>query len=126
MAQLPVAASRPEVWGHNILRRPGFHLPVAAGLGASILVTSYIRIPDLTALVVAAWIALHGQPSRWARLLLLAASPLLLVPSFQNLPDQPANILNGALVGIEIRSVGGALPQPEGFARPNPAAGGRV
>jgi hypothetical protein len=33
-------------------------------LVASIPVTSCIRIPDLTALVVAAWIVLHGQPSR--------------------------------------------------------------
>jgi len=68
---------------------------------ASILVTSYIRVPDLTELV-AAWIALHGQPSRWARLLLLAAYPVLSVPSFHGLPNQPANILNGAPVGIEI------------------------
>jgi hypothetical protein len=78
---------------------------VAAGLVASILVTSYIRIPDLTALVAGAWIALHGQPSRWARLLLLAASPL---------PNQPATILNGALVGIEILWLATPYPSPKG------------
>ena len=31
-----------------------------------------------------------------------AAYPLLLVPSFLSLPNQPATILSGALVGIEI------------------------
>jgi hypothetical protein len=44
-------------------------------LVVSILVTSHIRIPDLTALVTAAWIALHGQPSQWARLLRWSAYP---------------------------------------------------
>jgi glycosyl transferase family 87 len=82
-------------------RRDGPHLPVAAGLVASILVTSYIRIPDLTALLVAAWIALHGQPSRWARLLLFGAYALMLVPSFLSL-GEAGNILNATLVGVEI------------------------
>jgi hypothetical protein len=95
-------------------RREGPHLPVAAGLVASILVTSYIRIPDLTALVVAAWIALHGHPSRWARLLLWAAYPLLLVPSFLSLPNRPATILNGALVGIEILWLATLYPSLKG------------
>lgn len=83
-------------------RREGPHVPMAAGLVASILVTSYIRIPDLTVLVVAAWIALHGQPSRWARLLLFAAYLLVLAPSFLSLPSQAANLLSGALVAVEI------------------------
>jgi hypothetical protein len=93
-------------------RREGPHLPLAAGLVASILVTSYIRIPDLMALVVAAWIALHGQPSRWARLLLFAAYVLILVPSFLSL-GEAANILNGTLVGVEILWLVAMYPNPK-------------
>lgn len=91
-------------------RREGPHLPVAAGLVASILVTSYIRIPDLTALVVAAWIALHAQPSRWARLLLFAGYLLMLVPSFLSL-GPAVNILSGTLVAVELLWLAALYPR---------------
>jgi hypothetical protein len=94
-------------------RREGPHLAVAAGLVASILVTPYIRIPDLIALLVAGWIALHGHLSRGSRLLLFAAYLLVLVPSFLTLPPQAANILSGALVAVEILWLATLYPRVE-------------
>ncbi len=52
--------------------------------------------------MVAVWIALLWPPLPVGAPSPLAAFSLLLVPSFLSLPNQPANILNGALVVIEI------------------------
>jgi hypothetical protein len=76
-------------------------------------VTPYIRIPDLIALLVAGWIALHGHLSRGSRLLLFAAYLLVLVPSFLTLPPQAANILSGALVAVEILWLATLYPRVE-------------
>ncbi len=54
--------------------------------------------------MVAVWIALLWPPLPVGAPSPLAAFSLLLVPSFLSLPNQPANILNGALVVIEILS----------------------
>lgn len=57
-------------------------IPVAAGLVASILVTPYIHLPDLTVLMVAGWIFLRANPATWQRWLLLAALLVVLPLSF--------------------------------------------
>ena len=41
--------------------------PIAVGLIASVLVSPYVNFYDLSALVLAAWLILRSNPSRWQR-----------------------------------------------------------
>ena len=63
-------------------------LPIAAGLIGSLLVTPYITVHDLTALVLAAWLVLRLDPPRWIKALLVAGYvPLFLAnANFAHLP----------------------------------------
>jgi hypothetical protein len=79
VALLVVAVMIRAAWRHRSVRPD---VPVAAGLVASILVTPYIHLPDLTVLLVAGWILLRGNPPAWLGGLLLGAFLLVLPFSF--------------------------------------------
>src|SRR2546430_17179776 len=70
---LPVAAlGVVAVLGASVLilwrgRGRGVSRPLAVGLIAGVLVSPYVNLYDLTALVLAAWLILRRHPSRWPR-----------------------------------------------------------
>jgi hypothetical protein len=79
VALLLVAVMIRAAWRHR-QGRPD--IPVAAGLVASILLTPYIHLPDLTVLMVAGWILLNADPPVWQRGIMLGAFLLVLPFSF--------------------------------------------
>jgi hypothetical protein len=52
-------------------------VPIAAGITASLLFTPYVGFQDFALLVVAGWLVLRAQPSRWQIALLLVGYALL-------------------------------------------------
>lgn len=91
-------------------------LPIAAGLVGSLLVTPYVTVHDLTALVLAAWLTLRIDPPRSLKALLVAGY----VPLFfanANFAHLPVLVLEGgfllslvALATVRGRTV--TQPQP--------------
>jgi hypothetical protein len=57
-----VAAAVVAAWSH---RHCGAGVPIAAGITASLLFTPYVGFQDFAMLVVAGWLVLRAQPSRW-------------------------------------------------------------
>jgi hypothetical protein len=57
-----VAAAVVAAWRH---RHAGVGVPIAAGITASLLFTPYVGFQDFAMLVVAGWLVLRAQPSRW-------------------------------------------------------------
>jgi hypothetical protein len=57
-----LAAAMVAAWSH---RHSGAGVPMAAGLTASLLFTPYVGFQDFALLVVAGWLVLRAQPSRW-------------------------------------------------------------
>jgi hypothetical protein len=53
-------------------RGRGPELPIAVGLTGSVLVTPYLNLYDLTALVVAAWLVLRLKPPGWVKGIMVA------------------------------------------------------
>jgi hypothetical protein len=56
-----------------LARREGPELPIAAGLSGSVLASPYLSAPDLSALLIAAWLILRLDPPRWLKALMVAA-----------------------------------------------------
>jgi hypothetical protein len=69
-----VAAAIVAAWNH---RHSGVGVPIAAGITASLLFTPYVGFQDFALLVVAGWLVLRAQPSRWQIALLLVGYALL-------------------------------------------------
>lgn len=63
-------------------RAEGAAIPVAAALVGSMLITPYLHYQDLSALLLAGGIALHGSLDRWQRTLMVIGYLLLLATSF--------------------------------------------
>jgi len=55
----------------RVAARRGAELPIAAGLSGSMLATPYLSVTDLAALLIAAWLILRLQPSRWLKALMM-------------------------------------------------------
>jgi hypothetical protein len=72
-------------------------LPIAAGLIGSLLVTPYVTVHDLSALVLAAWLVLRLDPPRWITMLLVVGYlPLFLANA--NFAHLPVLVLECALL----------------------------
>ena len=72
-------------------------LPIAAGLIGSLLVTPYVTVHDLSALVLAAWLVLRLDPARWiTALLVVGYVPLFLANA--NFAHLPVLLLEGAFL----------------------------
>jgi len=56
------AAAMVAAWNH---RHSGVAVPLAAGITASLLFTPYVGFQDFAMLVVAGWLVLRAEPSRW-------------------------------------------------------------
>ncbi|HSP09451.1 MAG TPA: glycosyltransferase family 87 protein [Candidatus Dormibacteraeota bacterium] len=69
-----VAAALVAAWNH---RHSGVAVPLAAGITASLLFTPYVGFQDFAVLVVAGWLVLRSQPSRWQVGLLVVGYALL-------------------------------------------------
>jgi hypothetical protein len=63
-------------------RGEGAAIPVAAALVGSMLITPYLHYQDLSALLLAGAIALHGRLDRWQRGLLVLGYLLLVATSY--------------------------------------------
>lgn len=73
-------------------------IPIAAGLVGSLLVTPYVTVHDLTALVLAAWLVLRVNPPRVVKALLVVGY----VPLFfanANFAHLPVLVLEGCFLG---------------------------
>lgn len=57
----------------GLAAREGAELPIAAGLSGSVLASPYLSAPDLSALLIAAWLVLRLDPPRWLKALMAAA-----------------------------------------------------
>ena len=69
-----VVAAVAAAWRH---RHAGVEVPIAAGITASLLFTPYVGFQDFAMLVVAGWLVLRAQPSRWQLGLLVVGYALL-------------------------------------------------
>ncbi len=91
-------------------------LPIAAGLIGSLLVTPYVTVHDLTALVLAAWLVLRLDPPRWIKALLVAGYvPLFFAnANFAHLPVLvlEAGFLASLVVLARARARTVTQPQP--------------
>ncbi len=52
-------------------------LAIAVGLAGSVLVSPYVQVYDLTALVLSAWLVLRLNPPNWVKALMLIGYPVL-------------------------------------------------
>jgi len=98
-------------------------LPIAAGLIGSLLVTPYVTVHDLSALVVAAWLVLRLDPPRWVTALLVVGYvPLFLANA--NFAHLPVLLLEGAflvsLVGLARVRAKTIRPQQTASGRSQP------
>ena len=98
-------------------------LPIAAGLIGSLLVTPYVTVHDLSALVVAAWLVLRLDPPRWVTALLVVGYvPLFLANA--NFAHLPVLLLEGAflvsLVGLARVRAKTVRPQQTASGRSQP------
>ena len=57
----------------RLAAREGSELPIAAGLSGSVLATPYLSVPDLAALLIAAWLILRLAPPGWLKALMVVA-----------------------------------------------------
>lgn len=71
---LVVVAAVAAAWRN---RHAGVEVPMAAGITASLLFTPYVGFQDFAMLVVAGWLVLRAQPSRWQMGLLVLGYALL-------------------------------------------------
>jgi len=118
VALLLVAVMLRAAWRHRQARPD---IPVAAGLVASILVTPYIHLPDLTVLMVAGWIFLRANPPSWLRGLLLAGYLLVLPFSFWfNFGTLQAVLVLGLFLTEVAWLVGMAAWRPAAFGMATP------
>jgi len=69
-----VVAAVMAAWRH---RHAGVEAPIAAGITASLLFTPYVGFQDFAMLVVAGWLVLRAQRSRWQLGLLVVGYALL-------------------------------------------------
>lgn len=82
-------------------RTGGIAMPMAAGLVGSLLVTPYLHDQDLSTLLLAGAIALHGSPDQFQRRLVVAGYLLLLAISYWGF-DGRGVLLGPVLVVTEL------------------------
>lgn len=108
-------------------RSEGAAIPVAAALVGSMLITPYLHYQDLSALLLAGGIALHGRLDRWQRGVLVAGYLLLLATSYWGWGFGLFSAVLGStlvlteaawlLAAFRVRDSGGAARQTEAFGQ---------
>jgi hypothetical protein len=108
-------------------RLEGSAIPVAAALIGSMLITPYLHYQDLSALLLAGAIALHGRLDRWQRGLLVVGYLLLLATSYWGWGFGLFSVVLGStlvlteaawlLAGLRVRTSSGAARRTEPFGQ---------